>query len=185
MVTRADEKGKDTKQKKENPMRKIRIEKVTLNIGVKQPQDAEKAYKLLEKITNRKPIYTIATRRARTFKVRRGLPIGAKITLRKEYAEEILKKLFEAKDNKIKESNFDEYGNFGFGIEEYLEIPGIKYDPSIGVMGLDVFVNLERPGYRVKRRKYRKSKIGKNHLITKEEAIEFIKNKFNVQILRE
>ena len=171
------------KSKEDNVMRQIRIEKVTLNIGVKQPQDAEKAYKLLEMITNRKPVYTIATKRARTFKVRRGLPIGAKVTLRKKDAEEILKKLLAAKDYKLKASNFDEFGNFGFGIEEYLDIPGMKYDPSIGVMGLDVFVNLERPGYRVKRRKYHRSKIGKNHLITKEEGINFIKEKFGVEII--
>ncbi len=171
------------KSKEDNVMRQIRIEKVTLNIGVKQPQDAEKAYKLLEMITNRKPVYTIATKRARTFKVRRGLPIGAKVTLRNKEAEEILKRLLAAKDYKLKASNFDEFGNFGFGIEEYLDIPGMKYDPSIGVMGLDVFVNLERPGYRVKRRKYHRSKIGKNHLITKEEGINFIKEKFGVEII--
>ncbi len=171
------------KTKTENVMRKIRIEKVTLNIGVKQHQDADKAYLLLERITGRKPVRTLATRRARTFKVRRGLPIGAKITLRGEIAEEVLKKLLEAKDNKLNKKNFDDHGNFGFGIEEYLDIPGIKYDPKIGVLGLDVFVNLERPGYRVKRRKYHKSKIGKNHLITKEEAMEFIREKFNVEII--
>ncbi|NPA38680.1 MAG: 50S ribosomal protein L5 [Candidatus Nanohaloarchaeota archaeon] len=165
---------------KENIMRKIRIEKVTLNIGVKAPADSERAYQLLEKITGRKPVYTKASRKARTFKVRRGLPIGAKVTLRGEEAKQMLLRLVQAKGNKLSESNFDENGNFGFGIAEYLDIPGIKYDPQLGVMGLDVFVNLERPGFRVRRRKYNKSKIGKKHRITKKEAIVFVKEELGI-----
>ncbi len=168
--------------KENNIMRRIRIEKVTLNIGVKAPSDSERAYALLEKITGKKPVYTQATRKARTFKVRRGLPIGAKVTLRGNDAKEMLLRLIKAKGNKLSPHNFDENGNFGFGIAEYLDIPGIKYDPQLGVMGLDVFVNLERPGFRVKRRKYHKSKVGKNHRITKEEAIEFVKKELGIMI---
>jgi len=90
--------------------------------------------------------------------------------------------LFEAVNRKLKSASFTSYGNFSFGIKEYIDIPGMSYDPSIGILGMDVAVNLGRPGYRVKYRKRRSSKIGKNHLITKEEAIEFIRNKFNVVI---
>lgn len=169
-------------EKQSNVMRKIRIEKVTLNIGVKAHTDSERAYTLLEKITGKKPVYTYATRRARTFKVRRGLPIGAKVTLRGEEAKELLMKLIKAKGGKLSINNFDNNGNFGFGIAEYLDIPGVKYDPQLGVMGLDVFVNLERPGFRVKRRKYYKSKVGKSHRITREEAIEFVKNELGIMI---
>ena len=172
-----------SKSKGDSPMRRIRIEKVVLNIGLGSPEDVDKAYTLLERISGRKPVKTIATRKARTFKVRRGLNIGAKVTIRdKEEAYALLNRLFKAKGNKIKKSNFDDNGNFGSGLEEYLEIPGMKYDPKIGVMGLDVFVNLERPGFRVKRRKLRKNKVGKNHRITKEEAIAFVGNEFEVDI---
>lgn len=162
-------------EKKANPMRDIRIEKVTLNIGVKAPTDVDRAYTLLEKITNVKPVKTLATRKARTFKIRKGLAIGAKVTLRHKKAEEMLLRLIKAKGNVLSSSSFDEHGNFGFGIAEYLDIPGVKYDPQLGVIGLDVFVNLERPGYRVRRRKYNKSKIGRAHIISKEEAIDFVK----------
>ena len=70
-----------------------------------------------------------------------------------------------------------------FGITEYINIPGIEYRPEIGIIGLEVAVTLERPGFRIKRRMLKKSKIGKSHLITKEDAMNFIKNKFNIEIV--
>ena len=51
------------------------------------------------------------------------------------------------------------HGNLSFGIHEYIEMPGAKYDPDIGMFGLDVSVNLERPGYRISRRKKHPAKI--------------------------
>ncbi len=69
-----------------------------------------------------------------------------------------------------------------FGIKEHIEIPGTKYDPALGIVGMDVVGTLERPGYGIKRRRIRSSPIGKSHQITKEEAIKFVVEKFGVQI---
>lgn len=168
--------------KSENPMRKIRIEKIVLNIGCgKDPNKTpEQAAEILRRITGRKVVITKTHKRS-TFGVAKNRPIGAMVTIRKG-AEELLKRLFEAVDNKIKASSFDNFGNFAFGIKEYIMIPGVKYDHRLPIFGLDVCVTLERPGYRVKRKKVW-HKIGKRHLITKEEAMEWVKKKFNVEII--
>ena len=171
-----------SQSKKANPMRAIRIEKVTLNIGCGEGgEKLERALKLLEKLTGRKPVIT-RTHKRTTFGMAKNRPIGAKVTLRKALAYEFLKKALAAKDNKLPASCFDEFGNFSFGIPEYIDIPGVKFDPEIGILGMDVCVTLERPGYRVKRKKI-KRKIGKNHVIRKEEAIEWVKKEFGVEIV--
>ncbi len=164
-------------------MREIRIEKVTLNIGVGESGDKlENAYNLLKRITNRKPVKTFAKKRVPNWNIRPGLPIGVKVTLRGKEAVEILKKLFKAVDDKIKRDQFDERGNLSFGVKEYVHIPGVRYDPKIGIYGMDVCVTLERPGYRIKRRRHLKRKVGKKHLITKEEAIKYFEDKFGVKV---
>ncbi len=165
-----------------NPMREIRIEKVTVNIGIGEPGErVDRAKTLLEELTGRTAIKT-KTKRRTTFGVAKGREIGVKVTLRGKEAEDFLRRVFEAKDKKISRSIFDKHGNFSIGIHEHIDIPGARYDPKIGIFGMDVCVTLERPGYRVKRRKLSK-KIGKAHLITKEEAINFIKEKFGVEIV--
>ncbi len=166
-----------------NKMKEIRVAKVTLNIGAGKDQALlKKGFKLINSIANAKPIETVTNKRIAGWGIRPGLPIGCKITLRKQKAIEILQNLLKAKENKLNEKQFDENGNIAFGIAEYIDIPGVKYDPDIGIMGLEVCITLERAGYRIKRRKIAKRKIHKNHKITKEEAIEFMKNKFNTKI---
>ncbi|RLI91523.1 MAG: 50S ribosomal protein L5, partial [Candidatus Altiarchaeales archaeon] len=132
---------------------------------------------------NKKPVRTISRHKIPSWGIKKREPIGCKVTLRGKDAEEFLKRAFIAKDNQIKKSNFDEYGNFSFGIHEYIDFPGIKYDPDIGIFGMDICVSLERPGFRIKRRRIKKSKIPSRNRISKEEAIEFIKNKFKVKII--
>lgn len=169
-----------------NPMQQIKIEKITINIGVgKEQSNLDKAIKLIKTITGIEPIKTITKKRIPSWGVRPGLPLGCKITLRKQKAKEILKKLLDAKENKLTLTQFDERGNIAFGIHEYIEIPGIKYVPEIGIMGLQVCVTLERPGYRIKRRKNRTNKISQSHLIKKQESIDFMKKEFNIQIAGE
>lgn len=167
---------------KENPMRRIKIEKIVLNIGCgKDPKKTpEQAAEILKRITGRKVVIT-KTHRRNTFGVAKNRPIGAMVTIRKN-AEEFLRRLLDAVDNKIKMSSFDNFGNFSFGIKEYIMIPGVKYDHRLPMFGLDVCVSLERPGYRIKRKKVW-HKIGKKHLITREEAINWVKEKFNVEIV--
>lgn len=171
--------------KTENLMREIKIEKITLNIGAGEAgEKLNKAKKILEKITNSKALETITMKRIPSWGIRPKLPIGCKVTLRGKRAEEVLLRLLKAIDNKIDEKKFDNAGNFSFGIPEYIDIPGVEYDPSIGIIGLEVAITLERPGYRIKRRRIKNKKISFNHLIKKEEAVDFIKNKFNVEIIK-
>lgn len=169
-----------------NPMQQVRIEKVTLNIGVGEAGDKlERAVVLLNKITGGKPVKTKTMKRIPTWGLRPNLTIGCKITLRKKKAEEVLIRLFKAGDNKLKPRQFDKEGNFSFGIPEYIDIPGAEYDPKIGIIGLEVAVTLEKPGFRIKRRSLKNKKIPKKHKISKEEAMKFISEKFNIKISSE
>ncbi|QIW23279.1 50S ribosomal protein L5 [Sulfolobus sp. S-194] len=168
-----------------NPMRKIRLEKVTVNIGVGEAGERlQKAYQLLQELTGVKPVYTIAKRTIREFGVRKGAPIGVKVTLRGKKAEEFLNKVLAAVGHRIKASSFDDYGNISFGIAEHVLIPGTRYDPEIGIFGMDVAITLVRPGFRVARRRRKKAHIPKRHrTVSKEEAMEFLKQNFNVTIV--
>jgi large subunit ribosomal protein L5 len=162
-------------------MRKLRIDKVTVNMGVGEGGERlAKAEALLEKLTEQKPTKTYAKSTNPTFGIRKGLPIGCKVTLRGERAEKFLERALQAIGRKIKLSSFDKYGNVSFGIREHIDLPGVKYDPAIGIYGMDVCLTIERPGFRVKRRKIRPSKVGRSHLVNREEAVEFLKNKYNV-----
>ncbi len=164
---------------KADTMRQIRIEKITLNIGCGTKTNIENAKKILEQLSRSKVIIT-KTKKRTTFNVPKNKPIGCKVTIRKE-VEQFLRPLLEAKENKLSSRSFDNTGNFSFGIKEYIDVPGMEYDPKIGILGMDVCVTLERPGYRVKRMRLPAS-IGKNHLITKLEAVDFVKEKFGVVV---
>ncbi len=166
-----------------NPMRQISVEKVTLNIGAGKDQTKlEKGMKLIESITGYKPVKTFTKKRIQEWGLRPGLPIGCKLTLRKEKALELLKRLLEAKDNTLQESNLDNEGNISFGISEYIDVPGVKYDPDIGIMGFQVCVTLKRNGFRIRHRILKRRTIPKKHRIRKEEAIDFMKNTFNLGV---
>ncbi len=162
----------------------LRIEKVVVNCGAGESgEKLQKAKKMVEMITGRKACLTKARKREPTFKIKKGEPIGVKVTLRKKDAEEFLKRAFAAVDNKINGSSFDKFGNFSFGIKEYIYLPNTKYDPSIGLLGFDVCVSFSRPGFRVKYRRRKKSKIPLKHYPTKEECINFLKEKFGVTVI--
>lgn len=169
-----------------NPMQRVRVEKITLNIGAgKDTSKLDKGVLLIKSLTGIEPVKTITKKRIPSWGLRPGLPIGAKLTLRKEKAAEILKKLLEAKEHMLRASQFDSGGNISFGIHEYIDIPGIAYNPEIGIMGLEVCVTLEKPGFRIKRRMLEKKKIPKKHIISKEEALNFMKDEFHVKIMEE
>jgi len=161
----------------------IKVGKITVNMGVGESgEELKKAIKILKKITGKKPIQTLCKVKAPTLNIRPGLPIGAKVTLRGTDAVEFLKQAFLAKENMLAGKNFDRNGNFGFGIKEYIDLPNIKYEPELGIKGFDVLVSLERAGYRIKKRKIGKKKVGRKHCVSREEAIEFITEKFGVEI---
>lgn len=172
------------KEGKENPMRQIRVEKVTLNVGIGEAgQKLENGKILLNKLTGRTPATTVAKVRSPTWKIKKGDPIGAKVTVRGAAAEDLLRRAFQAVDKTVKATSFDRSGNLSFGVHEYIDFPGVKYDPKIGVMGFDVCVTLGRKGRRVKeRRRMRASGVGPKHRVTRDEAQAFMADKFGVQM---
>jgi len=166
---------------KENPMREIRVEKITLNIGCGTDKNKlERAKKLLGILSDQKVIITLSKKRS-TFGVPKRKPIGVKVTMRKENSLKFLRDVFTAVDNELKESQVND-GNFSIGIKEYIDLPDVQYDPEVGIIGFDVSVTLERPGFRVMKRKINKCKIGKKHKITKVETIDWLKKNFGVKI---
>jgi len=172
------------KRWEENPMLKPRIEKVVVNIGVgKSGEPLEKASKVLKELTGQTPCKRKAKKTIRDFGIRRGEPIACMVTLRKQKAIEFLKKVLHVVDYKLPKSCFDRHGNFTFGIKEHIEIPGVKYDPEIGIFGMDVCVSLSRPGWRVKYRQRARSKVGSKHALTPEEAMVFVKDTLEVEIV--
>lgn len=168
-----------------NPMKQISVEKVTLNIGAgKDTVKLEKGMKLINNIAGYMPVKTFAKKRIQEWGLRPGLPIGCKLTLRKKKALDLLKRLLEAKDNTLQASNLDNEGNISFGIKEYIDVPGVKYDPEIGIMGFQVCITLKRNGFRIKHRMLKRRTIPRRHRIKKEDAIDFMKSAFNLTIGR-
>lgn len=166
----------------ENVMKQIEISKVVVNVGVGDVgEGVEKAVDLLEKITGKTAVKTESSEAAKGFGKRSGLNLGAKTTLRGEEAREFLEKVLPAV-GQINSGSFDENGNFGFGISEYIDVPGVDYDADIGMMGFEVTVSLERPGYRVKKRDYKPNDIGKSHHVSADEAKTFVRENFEVNI---
>ena len=166
-----------------NLMKEIRLEKVVLNMGVgKSGESIEIAKKALEQISGEKPNSRNAKKAQRDWGVRKNEPIGVAVTVRNNSAKELLKKLFEAKGNNVKRKSIDKNGNLSFGILEHIDIPGIKYDPKIGILGLNVTVNLTRPGFNIKLRSKHKAKVGKTHRITADEAKDYLTKEFGVNV---
>jgi large subunit ribosomal protein L5 len=174
----------EEKKKEVNPMRSIRVEKVTVNMGVGQTgEPLQKAGEILKKITGGSPVQTKCKVKIPTWGIREGLPIGVKVTLRKDRATGFLKTALQAKENTLLKRYFDKNGNVGFGIKEYIDLPGAKYDPKLGIRGFDVLVTLERPGFRIKKRRIRPTKIGMHHRISREESMDYMHTAFNVKVV--
>ncbi len=161
----------------------IKLGKVTVNIGVGTAgEPLEKAEKLLEKLCEQKPIRTTSRKRIPGWGIRKKQSIGVKVTLRGKKAKEFVDKVVEAKERNLKPSQFDENGNFAFGIGEYIDVPGFKYDPEIGIYGFDVCISLEKTGYRINKRKRQKHKVPRKHKLTKDEAIEWVQKNLDIQV---
>jgi large subunit ribosomal protein L5 len=167
----------------EHPMLKPQIEKVVVNLNVgKSGEPLEKANKVLKEITDQTPVKRKAKKTIRDFGIREGESIAVVVTLRKQKAIDFLKKVLPVVDNKVSKSSFDVRGNFAFGLKEHIEIPGVKYDPEIGIFGMDICVSINRPGQRVRIRRKEKQTIGRKHILTPEESIIFVKQTLGVQI---
>jgi large subunit ribosomal protein L5 len=168
---------------KEHPMLKPRIEKAVVNISVgKSGEPLEKATKVLKELTGQTPCKRKAKNTIRDFGIRKGEPISCMVTLRGEKALEFLKKALPVNDNKLSRKCFDGFGNFSFGIKEHIELPGVKYDPEVGIFGMDVCVSVTRPGYRVRNRRREKAKISSKHILKPDEAIVMAKDALGIEV---
>lgn len=160
-------------------MRQLKIVKLCVSICVGESGDRlTRAAKVLEQLTGQSPVYSKARYTVRSFGIRRNEKIAVSCTVRGPKAEEILERGLKVKEYELKAGNFSSTGNFGFGIQEHIDL-GLKYDPSIGIYGMNFFVVLERPGSRVSRRRHAKGRVGIKHLVTKEESINWFKTKYD------
>jgi len=166
-----------------NPMRALRIGKVVVNMSVGASGDPlDHAQTIMEQLTGQKPCQRLSKQTIRGFNIRKREPIACMVTLRGEKAESFLGKAFVAVGKKINQHSFDNWGNFAFGIKEHIDIPGTRYDPNLGITGLDVIVTVERPGYHIDEKKHARGKIGSNQTITPGESMAFIKAKFGIEV---
>ncbi len=164
-------------------MKSLRINKITLNIGVGDSGDKlQKAEKLLKDLTGQKPVRTYGKQTISEWNVKKFAPIGVKVTLRGSGAKQFLERAFVAVENVVKPTQFDKTGNLSFGVKEYIELPGSKYDPDVGMFGFDVSVNLERIGYRIARRHRLQRKLPAKVRITPEESRKFFEAQFKVKV---
>ena len=165
-------------------MKKISLEKVVLNMGLGKSGDIiQVANKALDHISGKKSCARDAKETQREWGVRQGEPIGVAVTVRGKDARELLKRLLESKGNQINGKSFDNFGNFSFGIKEHIDIPGVKYDPQVGILGLGISVTLTRPGYGIRKRSKHKASVGKSHAIKNQEAKDYLVKEFGVTIV--
>jgi len=171
--------GTVKKDKESNPMRKLRIEKLVINICVGESGDKLiRAGKVLSQLTTQNGVHGKARLTVRTFSIRRNEEISVYTTVRGPKARQILDLALKVKEYELSARNFSDTGCFGFGIDEHIDL-GIKYDPTIGIYGMDIYVQLTRPGYRVTKRRQKVGRIGRPHRVTKDDAIKWFQTEFD------
>ncbi len=165
----------------ENPLRKLKVVKVVVNAGVGESGETRtKAEKVLRMVTHQKPVATRAHSTNRDFGIREGQEIGAKTTLRGPRAVEFLDRAFEARDRQLDPESIDRFGNFSFGIADYTDFTGMKYDPQIGIHGMDIAVEIGRSGWRVRDRRARSAPIPRRLRSNRDETRRFLEQRFRV-----
>jgi large subunit ribosomal protein L5 len=139
-----------TEFKYENALQVPRIEKIVINMGVGEgTQDAKKvdaALGDLAKITGQRPVKTKSTKAIAQFKLREGIPVGVKVTLRKHIMYEFLDRLIHIALPRVRDfrgvspKSFDGRGNYALGLKEQIVFPEIDYDRVDTVRGMDIVI---------------------------------------------
>jgi len=167
-----------------NKLSEIRVAKLCININPGSVGDeVTRASRVIEQLTKQKAMFARSHRTIPKFGVRRNDKIAAYVTVRGDRAMEILNRALQVKDYELSGRCFSVEGNFGFGVKEHIDL-GLKYDRDIGIHGMDLYVVLERSGYRVARRKHCQTRIGPKQRVSKEEAKEWFVQKFNGTLLK-
>jgi large subunit ribosomal protein L5 len=173
------------KLKKDNTMRNVFIAKVVVNMSLGVGGETlDKARTVLEKLTGQKPTNVLAKSANRDFGLRKGEPMGCKVTLQRKRATDFVKRALDAKDYQIPVSSVDHAGNVSFGISEHIQIPGVRYDPDLGIFGMDICICTERAGFRINRRRRGRHRIPRRHQINREEAIEILSKELGVKFTK-
>ena len=133
-----------------NPMEVPKITKITINMGVGEAvadkKIMEKARDDMQKIAGQRPVTTIARKSVAGFKIRDGMPIGCKVTLRRDRMYEFLQRLISVAIPRVRDFRglspkaFDGRGNYSLGIQEQIVFPEIDYDKIDVIRGLDITI---------------------------------------------
>jgi large subunit ribosomal protein L5 len=167
-----------------NNMRIPVVEKVIVHMGVGESgQHLVNAEEILRTITGQGVVRSFAKKTLPAFGIKKNEPIGCKVTLRGQKAQKFLETALSIVDKTLTRSQFDSLGNVSFGIEEHTDFPNMRYDPNIGVFGMDVTVVIKRPGERIAKRRITTRKIPSGHRVTVEDAITFLNESYGLEVM--
>merc|ERR1711970_492501 len=168
----------------DNTNRDVICDKLVINIAVGESGDRlTKAVRVLQQLSDQTPVENVARYTVRTFGIRRNEKIATHVTIRGTKAMDLIERGLKITDYEISAKHFSETGNFGFGVNEHIDL-GLKYDPQTGIYGMDFFIVLRRPGFRVAKKKAKRGRMGVTHRVTKEDAMEWVRQTFNADIRR-
>merc|ERR1711861_90722 len=168
----------------DNANRAVICDKLIINIAVGESGDRlTKAVRVLQQLSDQTPVENVARYTVRTFGIRRNEKIATHVTVRGDKALDLIERGLKITDYEISAKHFSDSGNFGFGVNEHIDL-GLKYDPATGIYGMDFYVVLKRAGFNVAKKKRKKGRIGVSHLVTKEDAMEWVRQTFNAEIRR-
>jgi large subunit ribosomal protein L5 len=157
---------------------------LVINIGVGEAGERlVKASQVLEMLIDRKTVQTLSNTTNKDLGIRKDMPIGVKVTLRGQEAVDFFKRAMWVRQNRIANYSFDHEGNCSFGITDYTDFEGMRYDPQIGIFGMSISVVFARPGKRVQLRRHARHRIPVKHRTTVEEIKQFLTDEYEIEVV--